>query len=159
MNKKKLLQKIVGKFEQDLEMYYNVARSSHQEATDPQNKAENKYDTRGLEASYLAGGQARQAATTEAVLIVLRQFVPRDFEADEAINLGALVGVEVGSEQTHFFMAPRGGGLEVKLGALEVFVLTPQSSLGQLLMGRKVGDKFKLEQGNRAQQQRIVSVQ
>ena len=39
-----------------------------EEATDEQSKAENKYDTRGLEASYLARGQSRQARETEAAL-------------------------------------------------------------------------------------------
>jgi hypothetical protein len=37
-----------------------AARASHAEATHESSKAESKYDTRGLEAAYLAGGQARQ---------------------------------------------------------------------------------------------------
>ncbi|MSU04491.1 MAG: hypothetical protein EXS23_04535 [Pedosphaera sp.] len=157
MNKTKLLEKIRTKLEQDLEMYFKVARASHEEATDPQNKAENKYDTRGLEAAYLAGGQVRQAAETEAVLICFRQLVPRKFEPNDAIDLTALVEVKFGTETTYFFIAPRGGGLEVMLGKVEITVLTPQSPLGEKLMGRKAGDTLQKRSGQ-TQHQLIVSV-
>ena len=52
----------------ELEGYARSARAAHAEATDEQSKAENKYDTRGLEASYLAHGQSRQAAETAEAL-------------------------------------------------------------------------------------------
>ena len=39
-----------------------AALDAHAAATDPGSKAEGKYDTRSLEASYLARGQAQQVA-------------------------------------------------------------------------------------------------
>ena len=157
VNKTQLLKSIVIKLERDLEMYYKVAKASHEEATDPQNKAENKYDTRGLEAAYLAGGQVRQAAETEAVLTCFRNLVPRRFGPIDAIDISALVEVKTGLETDHFFIAPRGGGLEVKVGKVEITVLTPQSPLGELLMGRKAGDTLQVKHG-RIQSQSIVNV-
>ena len=37
----------------------------HADASDEQNKAEDKYDTRGLETAYLASSQARQNVRSE----------------------------------------------------------------------------------------------
>jgi len=61
MNKSDLLTQIIASLQESLEALQNTARASHAEATHESSKPENKYDTRGLEAAYLAGGQARQA--------------------------------------------------------------------------------------------------
>ena len=61
MNKKKLLEQIIDGLGDGLRVLEKAARASHAEATHESSKAESKYDTRGLEAAYLAGGQARQA--------------------------------------------------------------------------------------------------
>ena len=53
---------IIAALTSELDGYKRSARSAHEEATSEQSKAENKYDTRGLEAAYLAGAQSRQAA-------------------------------------------------------------------------------------------------
>ncbi len=68
MNKRAVLQKIIGKLTEELGVYFRAAQNSRAEATHEQNKAESKYDTRGLEASYLARGQSRQAAELEAAI-------------------------------------------------------------------------------------------
>ena len=60
MNKRALVKKIIAQLQKELESYTRAARTAHAEATDPQNKAENKYDTRGLESAYLASAQSRQ---------------------------------------------------------------------------------------------------
>src|SRR5689334_15606079 len=62
LNKLRLIEEIITALEAELANYARSARAAHAEATDEQSKAENKYDTRGLEASYLARGQSRQAA-------------------------------------------------------------------------------------------------
>ncbi len=51
MNKKSIIKKIVSRLTEELEVYFRAAMASRAEATHEQSKAENKYDTRGLEAS------------------------------------------------------------------------------------------------------------
>ena len=68
MNKRALIEKIVARLTDELGVYFRAAQNSRAEATHEQNKAEDKYDTRGLEASYLARGQSRQAAELEAAI-------------------------------------------------------------------------------------------
>ena len=61
MNKQAVIEAIVAKLVAELQVYLNAANASRAEATPESSKPENKYDTRGLEAAYLARGQSRQA--------------------------------------------------------------------------------------------------
>jgi len=62
VNKRELVDKVVEQLTAEVEGLFKAARAAHAEATHEQSKAEDKYDTRGLEASYLTRGQSRQAA-------------------------------------------------------------------------------------------------
>src|SRR5689334_24770651 len=94
MNKRLLLKQIVASLNESLAVLEKAARASHAEATHESSKAENKYDTRGLEAAYLAGGQARQAAEILKSLKAYASFFVMEFEATDAIDLSALVELE-----------------------------------------------------------------
>jgi hypothetical protein len=159
INKRALVQDIVVQLQEELESYARAARAAHAEATDPQNKAENKYDTRGLEAAYLAGAQSRQAAETQASIEQFEKLAPKEFGPGDAIDLSALVEVECGKERLWFFIAPCKGGLEVPHGGREILVLTPQAPLGQQLVGRKRTERFKWGSGATAVEYRIVTVE
>jgi len=149
MNKRSLIKKIVGRLTEELEVYFRAARASRTEATHEQSNAENKYDTRGLEASYLAHGQSRQAAEIQAAIAAFEKLEPRKFGAGEPVDVGAFVELESNGEKAAYFIGPRAGGTEVLHDKREVLVITPQSPLGEQIMGRKQGDilKLKLAQG------------
>jgi len=66
----------------------------------------------------------------------------RDFAAGESIDVGAVVEVKTARETSTHFIGPKSGGLEVQIGKKEIVVITPQSPLGQNLMGKKVGDRW-----------------
>jgi hypothetical protein len=144
IDKAALRQAIVDRLREDLVRSFAAARAAEAGATDPQNKAENKYDTRGLELSYLAAGQARRVADLEATVDQFQAMPLRDFAPDEAAGLGAVVTVAMGKDEATYFLAPQGGGTEVVVGKREVFVITPLSPLGQQLIGKKKGDTFSL---------------
>ncbi len=158
MNKRALLKKIIAQLHEELESYSKAARSAHAEATDPQNKAENKYDTRGLEAAYLAGAQSRQAAETQNAIEAFEKLALKVFKTTDEIDLTAFVEVESGKERMYFFVAPCKGGLEVQHNNKEVLVITPQAPLGQQLVGRKSGEKFKWGNGALASEYHINEV-
>ena len=158
MNKRSLVKKIITELRAELESYARAARSAQAEATHEQNKAENKYDTRGLEAAYLAGAQSRQAAEAQNAIESFEKLLLREFTAGEPIDLSALVEVEAGRERSCFFVGPCKGGLEAKQNGKEVVVLTPQAPLGAQLVGRKTGDRFIWGAGTAAVEYRILSV-
>jgi len=158
MNKRAILQKITDKLVSELEIYFRAAQFSRAEATHESNKAENKYDTRGLEASYLARGQSKQAAELEAAIAEYQKLGVKKFAAGEAIAVGALVALAHGGETSYYFLGPRAGGTEILHDKKEILVITPQSPLGEQLLGKKVGDRPQLRLGGTAQTATILQV-
>jgi transcription elongation GreA/GreB family factor len=159
VNKRAIIKKITARLAGELELYHRAAQFARAEATHEQNKAEHKYDTRGLEASYLAHGQSKQAAELEAAIAEFEKLNARPFAAGEAIGIGALVELEHGGEKSFYFLGPRAGGTEVIHDRKEILVITPQSPLGEQLMGKKTGDRPELNFGGAKQPASVVSVE
>ena len=159
MNKRILIKKIIARLTDELAVYFRAAQFSRAEATHESSKAESKYDTRGLEASYLARGQSKQAAEIESAIAEFQKLAVKTFGAGEAVDLGALVELEHGGENTIYFIGPRAGGTEVVHEKKEILVITPQSPLGEQLLGKKQGDQPQLNFGGAKQTARIVSVE
>jgi len=144
MNKRLLIRKIIERLTAELGVYCRAAQFSRAEATHEQNKAESKYDTRGLEASYLARGQSKQAAELEAAITTYEELKVRKFAAGETIATGALVELEQDGAANLYFIGPCAGGTEVVQDKREVLVITLQSPLGGELKGKKTGDRLTL---------------
>jgi len=123
----------------------DAARAAHaaalEGATHTESRAENDKDTRGLEQSYLARGQAQRVAELEAAVAELGVFAPRAFAAGAAIAMGALITADEDGEPRHLFVAPHGGGSVV---AGSVHVVTPASPLGRALLGKRAGDDVEI---------------
>jgi transcription elongation GreA/GreB family factor len=158
MNKRVLIKKIVNRLAEELEIYFRAARASRTEATHEQSKAENKYDTRGLEASYLARGQSKQAAEIQGAIAAFENLDARAFGEADPVDMGAFVELELDGEKAAYFVGPRAGGTEVMHDRREVLVITPESPLGRQLMGRKQGEVLKLKLANAQNHCRVMRV-
>jgi transcription elongation GreA/GreB family factor len=158
MRKALLIKQIVASLAESLEVLAKAARASHAEATHESSKAESKYDTRGLEAAYLAGGQARQAKEIMDSIKLYEGLKTKDFSPDEPIELTALVELEADGARSLYFLGPKNGGLEIEYQRKEITVITPQSPLGQNLMGKKTGQSWTTKLGGSTLKYHIVSV-
>jgi transcription elongation GreA/GreB family factor len=158
MNKSELIKQIVAGLSESLAMLEKAARASHEEATHESSKAESKYDTRGLEAAYLAGGQARQAREILDSIELYETLKARNFASGEPIDLTAIVELETDGARGIYFIGPKNGGLEIEHQRKEVTVITPQSPLGQNLMGKKAGQRWTAKVGGSAVKYHVVSV-
>ncbi len=158
MEKTAVIQKIISTLQAELETYTRAAKASHAEATAEENRAENKYDTRGLEASYLAAGQANKVAELEDSIAAFEQFIDRQFAKDEPIDLGALIEITQEGDLAHYFIGPSAGGTEIEIESTEILIITPQSLLGTQLLGKTQGDKTNIKLAGQSQSVEIVSV-
>ncbi len=135
---------------QTLEAAHAAARegATHEEA-----KPENDKDTRALEQSYLARGQALRIAELKAGLSLLGTMSVAD---TEVARPGALLDVEDETGRTlRFFLAPEGGG--TKLSG-EIQVVTPASPVGGALMGKRSGDEIELKLAGKSRQFSVLRV-
>lgn len=159
MKKAKLIHCVIDRLRADLALYHRAAVAARAEATHEQSRAEHKYDTRGLEASYLARGQSRQVAEIEQAIEQFQKMPASEFKAGEPIDLGALAELKFGRERNFYFIGPRAGGTEVGFQKKEILVITPESPLGAQLMGKRAGEKFRLEIAGQQQECSIESVE
>ena len=157
-HKAALIQKIIASLDAELALLAKSARAAHEEATHEQSRAENKYDTRGLEASYLARGQSRQAAETLQARAEYEALTPRAFGPEAAIDLGAVVELEGPGGSALYFIGPRAGGTEILHQKKTLLVMTPQSPLGRALCGRKQGERLVLDIGGTRSAYRVARV-
>jgi hypothetical protein len=135
-----LLEMIRAELRQRLERLSKAAFEAHAAATDPGSKAEGKYDTRSLEASYLAAGQARQVDDLAEAVRIFETLKLPDFAMEDAIDAGALVEVDLDGEANFFLLAPAAGGLVIDYEGLEITLLTPASGLYRKLLGMRCGE-------------------
>lgn len=157
MNKTRLHTLIIEKLQADLVIAKDALKASHEAATHSESKAENKYDTRGLEAAYLADGQRRRVHEIETALTSYRNLPVRS-QVDEPIKLGALVSLEQAGVCRWVFLGPDAAGLRVADAGADVLVISPRSPLGQALMARCDGDEVEVLVEGRRQQYEIIEV-
>ena len=157
MTKRLVIQKIIETLQSEMETYVRAAKFSHAEATAEENRAENKYDTRGLEASYLAAGQASKIVEIEESIAAFDALRERKFNEADGIDIGALIEISQDGERAHYFIGPSAGGIEIKTRGTEVLVITPQSPLGSQLKGAKQGAKIKINLAGRSQLVEILN--
>ena len=153
-----ILGRIVDQLTEQLNNLAGASRAMHADASDEQNKPEDKYDTRGLETAYLASSQARLATETEQALALYQSLELKKFTAKTPIDLTALVELEMNGSPALYFLGPKGGGLEIVHKGQEILVITPESPIGQQLVGKKVGDKIKFQTRGPAQEFRVTAV-
>lgn len=159
MNKQHVIEALLLRLEEERNTLVRAALQSRTEATDEANKSDNKYDTRSLEASYLAGAQSRMAAEAEEALVIVKRLGLIEFEPGDGITIGALVELRMGKKMSYYFLSPRGGGLQIVVNKETVTVLTPQSRLGSLLVDQTAGHSFPYEQNGNSITCRIVAFQ
>ena len=160
MRKEELLQAIVATLEADLAVINAATQAAHAAATHEECIADNKYDTLGLEASYLAQGQANRAQEIRLALESYRTLALRSFAAETPIRLTALVTLEEesGSLRT-VFLGPEAGGVKIPAGGAEIIVVTPSSPLGRALLGKRCDDALTIDAGDTAREYTIVAVE
>ncbi|MFV0456411.1 MAG: transcription elongation factor GreAB [Pseudomonas sp.] len=157
MDKIRIQTLIVDRLQADLVIARDALNASHEAATHAESKAENKYDTRGLEAAYLADGQRRRVHEIETALVAYRNLAVRPQEG-EPIRVGALVAFDQAGVARRIFLGPDAAGLRIVDEGQEVLVISPHSSLGQALLGRCEGDEVEVLVGSRRQLCEVMEI-
>ena len=139
MSKTSLMQELAALVAGELATHERAHRSAREAASHDEAKPENDKDTRALEQSYLARGEALRVAQLRAALVDVRAMPLRAFGRNDAAALGALVTVSEDGASTTMWLAPHGGGKRLAGGA--ILVVTPKSPLGRALLGRRIGDE------------------
>ena len=147
MDKRKLLDILAEQIASDLAVLSQAAQAAYEAATHAESKAEDQYDTRGLEASYLAATQAKRTAELKDQLDLYRFVDIKDFDKKTPIASTAVVELESEGKRTLYLLMPTGGGRHTTFENRVIQVVTPQSPIGEALLGKKVEDQIEIEIG------------
>jgi transcription elongation GreA/GreB family factor len=154
LSKKTLKAELLAALEVTLSTLEAAHADARAGATHEQAKPENDKDTRALEQSYLARGQAMRIETLKAGLAALGTM---SIAATPVARAGSLLQVEDEEGETlHYFLAAEGGGTKLKGG---VQVLTPASPLGAAFIGKRAGDEVELKLAGKSRTLSVIEVE
>lgn len=146
VDKVRLLAAFRARAEAELAAATEAQRATVQGATHEENKPENDKDTRAIEASYLARGQAARVAELRDCVAQLVALKPVPHSADGPVRVGSLVRLEdldTERDELCFLLSPGAGG-EVTLDGVNVKGVSARSPLGRALIGRRREESFEL---------------
>jgi hypothetical protein len=157
-DKRQVLDALIQSLTASLAHVAQSAEDIRKDATHSEARPENDKDTRALEQTYLARGQAIRAEAMVEQLHILRSLDLSLLSADQPIRAGALIGLEDESATRCLFMAPFGGGAQLVVDGTSVQVITPTSGMGGALLGKREGDDIEVRLPSGPRDYTIVAV-
>ncbi|MEM9026395.1 MAG: transcription elongation factor GreAB [Verrucomicrobiota bacterium] len=137
MNKSELWDQLIAHISSELEKAEKAARDAADYATDDEAKAKSKWDTQGLEASYLAAGQAKKVGELREAVGKIHALATQIHQSHSSVREGSLVTLDLSSETSTYLVVPAGGGVVLEgPEGVEIWTITPPSPLGQRLIGK-----------------------
>lgn len=159
MDKIQILAELIRTTESEIAILAQAAEATRLAATHEESRAEDSHDTRGLEASYLAGAQAARVVQLKQQLIHYKNLAEIGAPKNGVIAIGALVDLRAeDGRESRCLIVPQGGGVSLSVLGKTVQIITPQSPMGEALIGRKAGEDFEIDAGGRRRDYEIVSV-
>jgi transcription elongation GreA/GreB family factor len=155
--KRQLLDRLLEQARGELSGLEASAKANRDFATDQEFKAESKYDTRALEASYLASAEAKRVEELKLEIQILEEV---DLEASARmgeISIGALVDLRYHDQVRKYFLIPTAGGSILKVDTEAVLVVSVFSPIGDALLGLKTGDDFEVETPKETRQYQVMA--
>ena len=146
MDKTTVLQQIVHALQEDYDALQKSVQLATEGATHAESKPENKYDTRALEASYLAHGQAQRAQQIAEALAEFQRLLEQPLSSEPTVGRNSLLCLQaLSGEERWLWVANAAGGLKVSHDKQSITVITPDSPLGAMLLGRMLDDEITLK--------------
>lgn len=157
--KQQILDELIKKARTELQALESSAKSNRDFATDQEFKAESKYDTRALEASYLASAEAKRVEELKLEIQILEEV---DVDASKKlgeISIGALVELLHQNQKRLYFLIPTAGGTLISVSNEPVLVVSVFSPIGDALLGLKKGETFEVETPKETRIYEVLSFQ
>ena len=145
MQKKIIIKSLIDAVIKELDSIKLAAQTTKDHRQSDDLRSEGKYDTRSIEAGYLAVGQMQRLEELKLELQMLEEIPCRDFPPTDQIGIGALVEIEFNNQSRHYFISPTAGGTMLRIGDETVLVISVFSPIGNQVIDLKKCDTFELQ--------------
>jgi transcription elongation GreA/GreB family factor len=157
--KELLLNELIDKMKSEMHDLEMAANANKDFATDQEFKAESKYDTRSLEASYLASAEAQRVEDLKLEIQMLEEVDLALSEKSDEVCIGSLINLRHKDQERSYFVIPTSGGTLLKVEDKAVLVVSVFSPLGAAVLGLKQGENFEVETPKETRSYQIISIQ
>lgn len=158
MSKKSLIDSLLAGARADLAAAESAAQAASSGAQSESMKSDGKYDTRGIEAGYLAGAQLKRVEELKLEVQMLEELPVKNYQADDVVGVGALVDLDINGTVRSYFIATTAGGTILKINDKAVLVISVFSPIGDAVMGLSVGDEFELETASGTRHHKVMKI-
>jgi len=160
-----ILKQIIAQLQMDLRTLEQAVELARDTATHADCLGSSKYETMGLEASYLAQGQGVRLLEIERALAYFKGLDIQQSHAGIGLSSVVIVQDEAAEVQV-FWLAAQAGGLKLQCDSITdsmtesmtITVITPQAPFGRVLMGKLVTDEFEFSIGGKQRYYEILAV-
>ncbi len=134
---------VISALQDNLAKTEAAAQFARETATAKENAAENKYDTLGLEAAYLAESQSARVAELKGDLSALEKL--SRMKSTDRCAVGSLETLaDASGNRRSILLSPCQGGLNVTVNGQLVQLVTLSAPVGKALLGAQCGDDVVL---------------
>lgn len=144
MRKEEIRNQLLDKLREELDYLRNLQENARREATHEESRPENEHDTRAVEASYLAAGQAKKYVELERSAAIVKDIRLREYSDADPIALGSLIELVSGTETMRLLLLPVCGGYTLETTWGKVQIISPESLLGRELLDKYAGDEITI---------------
>jgi transcription elongation GreA/GreB family factor len=155
INKKIILEQLIENLQKELVEVESAAKSTKELVTSDDLKSEGKYDTRAIEASYLASAQLKRVEEIKTDIQMLEE---TELVETDKIQLGSLALIEYNKNARYYFLTSTSGGTMLTVEGNTVLVISVFSPLGNEALGLTAGESFEVETPKEMRTYKIISV-
>lgn len=142
IDKKIILEKLIENLQQELSEVEGAAKSTRDLATQDDLKSEGKYDTRAIEASYLASAQQKRVEEIKTDIQMLEEI---EIQNSSKIQMGSLALISYMGNERYYFLTSTSGGTMLTVNGETILVISVFSPLGNGALGLEEGESFEVE--------------
>ncbi|MDQ6973136.1 MAG: transcription elongation factor GreAB [Mariprofundaceae bacterium] len=143
IDKQQILDLIITCLRADLAIAEQAVAVARDTATHADAQGSSRYETMGLEASYLAQGQGLRLLEVELALASFTRL--KLAEPGPRIGISSLLCLKDENGKTQLlWLASDAGGLKVQYKEMDITVITPKSPLGRALIGKAATDSLEI---------------
>ena len=144
-DKNKILDELKKNLQAEIDQAKKVFDTTRGHATDVELKSEGKYDTRSIEAGYLAGAQKKRIDELELEMGLLDEINVE--HSSPEVCVGSLVEIELNQNKRLYFISSTSGGSLLSIDNNPILVISAFSPIGTEAINLQVGDSFEVQAG------------
>lgn len=157
IDKKKIVETLIEKLNTELIEVESAAKSTKDLATADDLKSEGKYDTRAIEASYLASAQNKRVEEIKLDIQMLEDLAI-SIEPATKMQLGSLGLIRCNGQERFYFLSTTSGGSMLMIDDKPILVISVFSPIGDAALGNGPGDSFEVETPKEIRQYDVLEV-